>query len=77
MGLFDIVRDKVTELLSGASDKVTELTGAELPGAEATDQLAQSADNLADTATGAAQDLTGSASEAVDSAITDATDPNR
>ena len=84
MGLFDIIKDKAAELLSGTSDKVNDLTGAELPGAEATDQLAQSADNLADTAatagqelTDTAQDITGPASEAAYNAITDATDPNR
>jgi hypothetical protein len=84
MGLFDIIKDKAAELMSGASDKVNDLTGAELPGAEAADQLAQSADNVADTAattgqdlTDTAQDVTGSASEAADNAITDATDPNR
>lgn len=84
MGLFDLVKEKVTELLSGASDKVTELTGAELPSTEVTDQLAQSADNLTDTtqgltdtASGAAEDLTGSASEVVTNAITDTTNPPR
>jgi hypothetical protein len=84
MGLFDIIKDKAAELLSGASDKVNDLTGAELPGAEAADQLAQSADTVADTAatagqdlTATAQDVTGSASEAANDAITDATDPGR
>lgn len=73
MGLFDIVREKAAELLSGAGDKVSELTGTELPGADAADQLTQSAENvtdtaqdLGDTATGAAQDFTDSASEAID-----------
>jgi hypothetical protein len=73
MGLFDIIKDKATELLSGTSDKVNDLAGAELPGAEAAGQLAQSADNLTDTA----QDVTGPASEAANNAITDATDPTR
>lgn len=83
-GPVDIIKDKAAELLSGASDKVNDLTGAQLPRAEAADQLAQSADNLADTAatagqdlTDTAQDITGSASEAANNAITDATNPNR
>jgi hypothetical protein len=72
MGLFDMVKEKVSELLSGAGDKVTELTGAELPGTEVADQLTQSAETVADTtqgltdtATGAVEDLTGSASDAI------------
>jgi hypothetical protein len=74
MGLFDIIKDKAAELFSGAGDKVNELTGTELPGTDAAaDQLAQSADNVGDTA----QDLSGSVSEAADSAITDATDPDK
>lgn len=84
MGLFDIIKDKAAELLSGASDKVNDLTGAELPGTEAADQLEQSADNLADTAatagqnlTDTAQDVTGSVSDVATDAITDPTDPSR
>lgn len=84
MGLFDIVREKVSELMSGAGEKVTEVTGVELPGGEAADQVAQSADNLtdtatsagqgiADTATGAVQDVAGSAGDAVN----DVTDPRK
>jgi hypothetical protein len=76
MGLFDIVKEKVSELLSGAGDKVTELTGAELPGTEVVDQVSQSTGDLAetaqgvtdtatDTATGAVQDLTGTATDAI------------
>lgn len=80
MGLFDFIKDKASELLSGASDKVQDLTGAELPGDEVADKLTQSADNVADTVgnagqdvTDAAQDVTGSASEAAN----DATDSNK
>jgi hypothetical protein len=72
MGLFDMVKEKVSELLSGAGDKVAEVTGAELPGTEVADQVTQSAENLADTtqgltdtATGAVEDVTGSASDAI------------
>ncbi|HEY0448257.1 hypothetical protein [Actinophytocola sp.] len=69
MGLFDFVKEKAAELMSGAGDKVSELTGTELP--QSADELADTATGLGDTATGAAQDLTGSANDA----ITDVTDP--
>lgn len=76
MGLFDIVKEKVSELLSGAGDKVTELTGAELPGADVVDQVTQSTGDLAGTAqgvtdsatdavTGTVQDVTGTATDAI------------
>lgn len=84
MGLFDVVREKVSELLSGAGDKVSDLTGVEVPGAEAADQLAQSGDSVADAAqgvrddvAGAAQDVTGSVPEAADGAIPEVTDKDR
>jgi hypothetical protein len=84
MGLFDVIKDKAAELLSGANDKVKDLTGVELPGTEAADQLAQSADDVAETATTAGQDvtdtaqnITGSAAEAADNPITEATDTNK
>ncbi|MPZ84905.1 MAG: hypothetical protein GEV28_32790 [Actinophytocola sp.] len=88
MGLFDIVKDKAAELFSGASEKVSELTGVELPGAEAADTADNAADtavdtaqSVTDTATGAAQDVTDAASDAVDNVTGDvtgdATDPHR
>lgn len=72
MGLFDSVREKAAELLSGASDKVSELTGAELPNAEAaTDQLSQSADTAVDSATGAADGLAGTMTGTVNDTVND------
>ncbi|CAM3731467.1 hypothetical protein KIPE111705_22085 [Kibdelosporangium persicum] len=71
MGIFDIIKDKVSELMSGAGDKVTELTGAELPGAEATDQLTQSAGDFTDTAAAAGQDLAGT-TQGLSDTVTDA-----
>jgi hypothetical protein len=76
MGLFDIVREKASELFSGASEKVTEVTGVELPGAETAENLTDTAaatgqevtdaaQGLGDTATGAAEDITGTASDAI------------
>lgn len=80
MGLFDIVREKASELLGGASAKVSELTGTELPGQDAAEELTQSADNVTETAqghgeaaAGAVQDVTDAATESVN----DATDPLR
>jgi uncharacterized protein YjbJ (UPF0337 family) len=71
MGLFDAIRDKAAELLGGAQEKVSELTGTELPN---TDALAEQAQGVGDTAqgyvdgatesvTGAAEDVTGALPE--------------
>lgn len=74
MGLFDVVREKAAELLSGATDKVSELTGTDLADAQqtATDAASESAQNLGDTAqgytdmaSGAGQDLAGTAADSV------------
>jgi hypothetical protein len=71
MSLFDMIKGKAADLLTGAGDKVSELTGIDLPGGEIADQLTQSADsladagqNLADTATGAGQNLADTATDA-------------
>ena len=53
MSLFDMFKDKATELLQGAKDKVSELTGIELPTEGVTDQVGQAAGGLTDTAEGA------------------------
>lgn len=75
MGLFDIVRDKAAELFSGASEKVTELTGVELPGTEnaenvtdtatdtATDAATDTGEQLTDTAQGLGDTATGAAED--------------
>jgi hypothetical protein len=82
MSLFDMIKGKAAELLTGASDKVSELTGIDLPGGEIADQLTQSAtglaesgQNLADTATGAGQNLADTVGDAATGAVTDAIDP--
>jgi hypothetical protein len=71
MSLFDMIKGKAAELLTGAGDKVSELTGIDLPGGEIADQLTQSAtglaesgQNLANTATGAGQNLADTATGA-------------
>jgi hypothetical protein len=73
MGLFDIVKEKAAELMGGASDKVSELTGMELPqnADDVTDTANSLGDTATDTATGATDNLTGMANDA----ITDVTDP--
>ncbi|MGB3438905.1 MAG: hypothetical protein WBA97_09160 [Actinophytocola sp.] len=68
MGLFDAVREKAAELLSGATEKVSELTGTDLGDAQqnATDSaqnLGDTAQGYADTASGAGQDLAGTATD--------------
>jgi hypothetical protein len=63
MNLSDMFKDKATELLQGATGKVSELTGVELPLGDVVDQAGQAAaditgagQNLTDTATGAVTD---------------------
>lgn len=79
MGLFDSIKEKASELLGGASDKVSELTGTELPGQEAAENVAgnvtetaqgygEQAQGVGETATGAAQDVTDSATESFNNA---------
>jgi hypothetical protein len=74
MSLFDMFKEKASELLGGAGDKVSELTGVDLTGGEAVEQATQSATDLADTATAAGEGLVDSATTAgeglVDSAGT-------
>ena len=80
MGLFDTIREKAAELLSGATEKASELAG-DLPGAEILEGLSQSASDTAsdatDEAVGTVQDLGDSATEAAGDAsdsVTGATD---
>jgi vacuolar-type H+-ATPase subunit H len=80
MGLFDTIREKAAELLSGVTDKASDLAG-DLPGAEMLDDLSQSATDAASQATdeaeGTVQDLGASAAEAAadaTGAVIDGTD---
>jgi hypothetical protein len=63
MGLFDAIRDKAAELMGGAQEKVSELTGTELPN---TDALAEQAQGVTDTAQGYADTATETATGAVE-----------
>src|SRR3954462_5423731 len=63
MGIFDSLKDKATEFLAGATDKVTEATGIDLSGA--TDKLAETTgvdvSGVADQASQAGEGLTDAA----------------
>jgi hypothetical protein len=58
MGLFDAIREKATELLSGATDKLEEVTGGIPDG--------QEAGGLTETAAGAVSDAAGSVTDVTD-----------
>ena len=68
MGLFDSIREKATELLSGATDKASELAD-NLPGGQAVEDLTgsatDSAQDLGATANDTAQDLGTTATDSV------------
>jgi hypothetical protein len=77
MSLFDMFKDKATELLQGAKDQVGELTGVELPVDGVIDQAGQTAGNVTDAGQNIADTATGAVTEAGQSAtgaVTDATD---
>lgn len=63
MGLFDSLKDKASELLSGASDKVSEMTGVDLPVDGAADQVTETVDGLGETAQAGADNLGDQAGE--------------
>lgn len=85
MSIFDKFKDKATELLQGAGDKVSEATGIDLSGVtdkvtESTEGLTETAQGLGETAQGvgetAAQDLGETAQGYADTAgdqVTEAT----
>jgi uncharacterized protein YjbJ (UPF0337 family) len=66
MGLFDAVREKAAELLSGAGDKVSELTGTDL--ADTQQNVTEGAQGYADQAQGAAEGYTDQAQGYADQA---------
>jgi hypothetical protein len=81
MGLFDTFKQKATELLQGAKDQVSELTGVELPVDGLIDQAGQTAadatdagQDLADTATGTIDQAGQGLADNAKGAVTDATD---
>ena len=60
VGLFDAIREKAGELLSGATEKVGELTGVEDLSQSATDAAGQVTDAAGEQVSGVAEDLPGS-----------------
>lgn len=69
MSLFDTLKEKAAELLGGAGDKVSELTGVDLSAGEAAvDQASQAAGDLAETGQGLADTATETGQGIVDSA---------
>jgi hypothetical protein len=69
MGLFDAIREKAGELLSGATEKVGDLAG-DLPGAQEVQDLSQSAAD----ATGQVGEQVAGTTEELDTTATDAAD---
>ncbi|WP_344218654.1 hypothetical protein [Kribbella sancticallisti] len=59
MSVFDRLKDKASELLQGAGDKVSEATGIDLPIGDVTDQATETAQGLGDTAQGYAESAQG------------------
>ena len=59
MSLFDAIREKASELLSGATEKVGDLAG-EVPGVQ---DLSQSATDAGEQVAGTAQDLGATATD--------------
>jgi hypothetical protein len=64
MSVFDLLKNKASELLQGASEKVSDATGIDLPVGDAADQVSESAAGLGETAQGYAD----TAGEHVDAA---------
>jgi hypothetical protein len=64
MSVFDMLKNKASELLQGASEKVSDATGIDLPTGDAADQVSESAAGLGETAQGYAD----TAGEHVDAA---------
>ncbi|MEI8409387.1 MULTISPECIES: hypothetical protein [unclassified Kribbella] len=64
MSVFDMLKNKASELLQGASEKVSDATGIDLPVGDAADQASEAATGLGETAQGYAD----TASEHVDAA---------
>lgn len=73
-----MIKDKATELLGGAGEKVGDLTGIDLPVGEAAGQVAQSAADVTETGQGLVDTAGARGTEILDATGTvgDAIDPN-
>ncbi|HEV7974459.1 hypothetical protein [Amycolatopsis sp.] len=69
MSLFDMLKEKASELLGGATDKVTEMTGFESP-ADAVGGVTEAGQGVVDSATGVIGDASGAVTD-VTGSITD------
>jgi hypothetical protein len=67
MSLFDMIKEKATELLGGAGEKVSELTGVDLPIGETADQVTESATEVTESGQAAVETATTQGQEIVDS----------
>ena len=68
MGLFDAIREKATELLSGATDKVEGIVG-DIPGGQAIEDLpATAAGAVSEAVPETLPDVTGSITDVTDAA---------
>ncbi|WIX98011.1 hypothetical protein QRX60_28475 [Amycolatopsis mongoliensis] len=78
MSLFDVFKDKAAELLGGASEKVSEVVGVDLPIGEAADQVAQSAAEVTETGQGVVDAVSAQGADVLDAtgAVGDAIDPD-
>jgi hypothetical protein len=71
MSLFDMLKEKASEMMGGATDKVTEMTGFESP-ADAVGGVTEAGQGVVDSATGVIGDASGVVGDAT-GAVTDAT----
>ncbi|WP_206795462.1 hypothetical protein [Amycolatopsis sp. MtRt-6] len=79
MSLFDMIKDKAAELLGGASEKVSEVVGVDVPIGEAAGQVAQSATEVAESGQGVVDAVSAQGADALDAAAGaagDAIDPD-
>ncbi|MEU8635494.1 hypothetical protein AB0C38_25300 [Amycolatopsis sp. NPDC048633] len=78
MSLFDMIKDKATELLGGASEKVSEVTGIDLPVGDAAGQVSESAAGLTESGQNVVDTASAQGTEALGAMgpVGDAIDPN-
>ncbi len=64
MSLFDSIREKAAELLSGATEQVEEVTG-NIPGGQAVEDVTGTAQDLGESATGTVNEVTDTVSGSI------------
>lgn len=73
MGLFDAIREKATDLLSGATEKIEEVTG-NIPGEQAFEDLPETATGAVSDAAGSVTDAGETVADTVTGSVTEATE---